>query len=177
MANGRRKPAGIDSWSLHQPAYAGRSPKCLYLRGHLEALAIFACQHGVGFLVAEEGFLRRIERQLATDATLGFIQADAIVLEMLFHALEGFAGILVLGERLGRLAERLLLAETIADVAQVTQRTGQMAFENVGVEIRSLAAADGLDEVAEMILAAAELLDNLALGRVGDGTTVARTNH
>src|SRR6185437_5381523 len=76
-----------------------------------------------------------------------------------------------------RLAERLLLAETIADVAQVTQRTGQMAFENVGVEIRSLAAADGLDEVAEMILAAAELLDNLALGRVGDGTTVARTNH
>ncbi len=45
-----------------------------------------------------------------------------------------------------------------------------MAFENVGVEVFDFAAAHGFDEIAEVILAAAELLDDLALVREGGGT-------
>ena len=77
------------------------------------------------------------------------------------------------------LAERLFRAEAIADVAQVAQCAGQMAFQNVAVQVSTLAAAHGLDEVAEVVARRRlELLDDLALGgerrrrRSSSGTTM-----
>ena len=147
--------------------------RIIFYLGHLEAFAVFTGQHGVGFLVALESLLRRVEIQLAADATFDRVEVDLVVLEVLFHALETLARVLVLGERSWFLAERLLVAEAIADVAQVAQRAGQMALQNVGVEILDFAAADGLDEIAEVIVAAGELLDDLAIVAVGDGVAVA----
>src|SRR5579884_726839 len=128
--------------------------RALHLRRHLESLAIFAGQQGVGLFVIDKNLLGRLHSQLAADAALDCAEVDLVVLEVLFHALEGFASVLVLGEGLRRLAERLFVTEAIADVAQMAQGAGEMAFENVGVEVLDLAAADGLDEVAIMVFAA-----------------------
>src|SRR6516165_4492927 len=145
--------------------------------GHLEAPAVFARQHRVGFLVAKESLLGRVKIQLAADAAFDRVEVDLVVFEVLLHTLETIAGILVLGERFWFLAERLLVAEAIADVAQMAQGAGQMALQNVGVEILDLAAADSLDEIAEVVLAAAELGDDLTLGREGDGVAVTGADH
>src|SRR5262249_47809923 len=91
------------------------------------------------------------------------------------EARPGGLRLLVVAEHLGRLglAEALLGAEAVADVAQVAQGAEQVAFENVGVEVLDLATAHGLDEVAEVILAAGELLDDLAVVADGDAGSVA----
>src|SRR5262249_44657716 len=52
------------------------------------------------------------------------------------------------------------LAETVADIAQVAQGAGQVALLDLGVELFLLAAADRLDEVAEVVLATVEGLDD-----------------
>ena len=54
---------------------------------------------------------------------------------MLFHPQEGLGGFLVVAERLAVLVERLFLAEPVADVAEMAQGAGQVAFENVAVQI------------------------------------------
>jgi hypothetical protein len=51
----------------------------------------------------------------------------------------------------------------MADVAGVAEGAGEMAFEDVGVQIFHAAAAAGVDEVFEVILAAFEFLDLLAI--------------
>src|SRR5438552_907263 len=51
-----------------------------------------------------------------------------------------------------------------------------MAFQDVGVEVFNFPAADRLDEVAEVVLAAAKPLDDLAIGPVGDAARVAGTD-
>src|SRR5579875_751103 len=152
------------SWGAYAPQLRNLGMRALHLRRHLESLAIFAGQQGVGLFVIDKNLLGRLHSQLAADAALDCAEVDLVVLEVLFHALEGFASVLVLGEGLRRLAERLFVTEAIADVAQMAQGAGEMAFENVGVEVLDLAAADGLDEVAIMVFAAVEFLDDLALG-------------
>ena len=53
------------------------------------------------------------------------------------------------------LADRRLGAEPVADVGQVAQGGRQVALVDVAVQVLVLAAADGLDEVVEVVLVAA----------------------
>src|SRR5205814_10282898 len=48
--------------------------------------------------------------------------------------------------------ERLIATQDVANVAEVAQGAGEMAFEDVGVKVGALAAAHGFNEVAEVIL-------------------------
>src|SRR5260370_42590695 len=48
-----------------------------------------------------------------------------------------------------------------------------MTFKDVGVQVRGAPAADGLHEVAEVVIAAFELADNLAVGPHGNPGRVA----
>ena len=58
---------------------------------------------------------------------------------------------------------RDLLAETIRDVAGMANSSGEVAFEDLGVESFPSAAADHLNEIDKMIAAATERLDLFAL--------------
>ena len=71
---------------------------------------------------------------------------------MLFHALERFAGGLVVAKGLRLLAEGDLRAEPIGNVAQVAKRRRAMPFEDFGVEFFTFAAPDAVDEVGEMLV-------------------------
>ena len=59
-------------------------------------------------------------------------------------------GFLVVAEGPGRLVERNFLAQPVGDVRQVAESGGVVPFEDVGVQVLDLAAADGRDEVAEV---------------------------
>ena len=93
---------------------------------------------------------------------------------MLLHALEGVGG-----EGLGfdlflDLIRRLLLAEAVADVAGVAERAGEVAFQDVGVQVVDAAAAAGIDEVFEVVVRAFPFLDDLAVFVIGGGAGVVR---
>ena len=71
----------------------------------------------------------------------------------------------------------VLLAQVLRDVAQVAKRCRQVAFPGVGVQILGVAAGTGVDEIAEVVAAAFELLDHVHVLVVGDAvacTFVAR---
>src|SRR5205085_11968991 len=55
-----------------------------------------------------------------------------------------------------------LFAQAVGNIGSVTKRAGEVAFQNVSVQICMLSAADGLDEVGKMILTALEHFDLLA---------------
>ena len=59
----------------------------------------------------------------------------------------------------------------------MAEGAGEVAFEDVGVEVCLLAAANGLDEVGKMVAAAGKLLDFLALLVVGNGVGIAGHEH
>ena len=92
--------------------------------------------------------------ELAAEAVGEAVELQAVVAgEVFFHPGEGLVSLGVVAERLGLLVERLRLAEPVRDVGQVAEGAGVVAFEDVGVEVVGLAAADGGDEVAEVALA------------------------
>ena len=92
----------------------------------------------------------RVEEQLAADPVFGLVQRHLVLLQVLVHPLERLGRFLVVAERL-RPCRTAALAEAVADVAQVAQRARQVAFQDVAVQVFELAAADGLDEVAEVV--------------------------
>src|SRR5262249_32612238 len=116
--------------------------------------------------------------QLETQLVRRLVERHLVVLEVRLHPGEGLVGFLVVAEGHGRLAERLRLAEPIADIAQVAQGAGQVAVEDVGVQLFSLATPYRLDEVAivQLIAAAAEAFDLLAVIGEGDAAEVVRAD-
>src|SRR5207245_2526867 len=104
-----------------------------------------------------------INYQLAADLLGRCIEWHTVGLEMLLHAGQSFVGVLVVAKGFALLVERLRLAEAVADVAEVAQGAREMTFEDIGVQLLHLAAADGLEEIAEVIAAAAEFLDHLTV--------------
>jgi hypothetical protein len=81
------------------------------------------------------------------------------------------SGQLVVAEGLRVLVEANRFAQAVRDVAQVGQQRGTMAIEDLAVQLVPLAAADAVDEVAEMEPpqvgepAGRSALDRLALPR------------
>ena len=61
----------------------------------------------------------------------------------------------------------------MADVTGVAEGTGEVAFEDIGIEVLRVPAADSLDEVAEVIAAALEFLDQLIVVIIGLHCAVA----
>ncbi len=95
--------------------------------------------------------MARINRQATAHTQFGLGQIQLhVILEMLRRSLQGLQCRRVTFKRrqLGR--ERRTTPQPIGNIGQVTQRAGIVTFQNVGVEIRLLAAADGGDEVAEV---------------------------
>ena len=73
----------------------------------------------------------------------------------------------------GNFAHRNFGAQPVRDVAQVAQGARQVAFFDVGVQIFDAPAADGGEEVDEVVAAGVELLDHLAVEIEGDAAGVA----
>src|SRR5262249_29414339 len=117
-----------------RPRAPSTSPDRSELRRHLEAFAVLARQHRVGFLVADELLVGRVDLELATQLVVLPGQLDLVVLEVLAHAPEGRLRLLVAAQRLGVLVEGLVSAQAQADVTQVAQRAGQVAFRHLGIE-------------------------------------------
>src|SRR3989442_644837 len=77
--------------------------------------------------------------------------------------LQRFDRFLVVSEGRSRLVEGRVRAKAITDIRQVAQGARQVALFDVGIQVARLVGANGLDEVAEVIAAAGELLDLLTL--------------
>src|SRR5258706_73233 len=90
---------------------------------------------------------------------------------------EGFARTAFAFDRWAVFARLLLRAGPIGNVAGVAERAGEMAFEDVSVEVFLIAAAHRLEKVAMMILAALEFLDLLTLLIAGNGARIIRHHH
>src|SRR5438132_397225 len=101
-----------------------------------------------------------------------------IILDVCLRSGQLVVGVLVVPGRLGWHAERLLGVETIADSGEVAHGTGQVAFQDIGIQVLSFAAAHGFDEIAvvSVIVLAVELLDNLAIAAESDSALVVGTN-
>ena len=61
----------------------------------------------------------RIDGELAADLVGGLVERNAVGLEMLLHPGQGFVGFLVVAKGFALLAERLRLAQAVADVAEM----------------------------------------------------------
>src|SRR5438552_12439057 len=77
------------------------------LLGYREALAVFAGQQSIRFLVVDERLGLDIDGQAAADAVGGLVQGNLVFLQVLFHAGERLVGFLVVAEGPGILAEGL----------------------------------------------------------------------
>src|SRR6516225_2144981 len=97
----------------------------------------------------------------------GLIQRHPVGPEVFFHTGKGLTGFRIVAECSRLLAEGLHLAESVTNVAEVTQRTGNVSLQNIGVQILGLTAAHRLDEVAVVVAAGAEALNLLAIPREG----------
>src|SRR5262249_42294712 len=103
-------------------------------RRYLEALAILARQHLVRFLVVDECLALGLQRQLAAKVILRLVQRQLVLLEVLDQLGERLRRRLVAVECLALRTEGGLLAQAIADVAEVAHRTGEVALQDVGME-------------------------------------------
>ena len=157
-----RVPSLASSKNSQIPTCALRA----YPIGHHERLAVGAGQEPVRFGVVDERLGRRVDVELAAEPVIQAVERDAVVLEVFFHAGEGLVGFLVVAEGLGRLVERDLVAQPVRDIGQVAERGRVVAFEDVGVEVLDLAAADGGDEVGEVPVARPAL--SVDLDEVGE---------
>src|SRR6185503_4022592 len=81
----------------------------LHLVRNLVRLAVFAREHGVGFFVPDEALGLRVHLEGHPEACLGAFEIHVIDLEMLRHAVKGFAKELVALDALLDLVRILLL--------------------------------------------------------------------
>src|ERR1051325_1659720 len=146
------------------------------LRHHV-GLAVITPEHFVGLVIADETFRLRIHLQEHAQAGLRDLEVDVVGLEMFLHPAKGFRGVPVAFDLLANLVRAHLLAETIGEVARVAKRAGKVAFENVRVQVATLPAAHGLDEILEMILGARPFLDLVALLVIGRRAGIVGNKH
>ena len=97
--------------------------------------------------------------------------------EVINHAIDGLQGAVILFHHIANILHAGVFAYAMADVAGVAEGTGEVAFEDVGIEVPRGSTADSLDEVAEVIAAALEFLDQLVVINVGlNGALAANGN-
>ena len=130
--------------------------------GHLnncrddERFAVLAREESVGLFIVDEFFGFAVHFQERAESSLRHVEVDVVGGKMLFKACQSFERGRVGFERLADFILAGLFAQTIRDVRRVAEGAGEMPFENVGIQVGVFSAADGFDEVSEMILASSE---------------------
>ena len=105
----------------------------------------------VGLGVPGEPFGLGVHLQELAERGGGLGEVHTIGAEVRLHPLEAVEGIRVAFQLFAHLLRRSIFAEAVGDVAGVAKGAGQMAFQDVRVQIRDLAAADGVDEVLVVV--------------------------
>ena len=144
--------------------------------GDDERLAVEAREKEVGGGVADELFGVLVEAKFGAELIGGAQGIDADGLGVFKDGSEGVGDDFGFAEGGGWLGKGVLPAESVGDVAEVAEGAGVVAFEDVGVLLAAVAAADGVDEVfkdvalvelevdvAEVLAVAAPVFKELAL--------------
>ena len=138
---------------------AAGSPLASDFRRDHKGLPVIARQQLVRLPVADEPLGLWVHLQHRAQRGRRLLQVHVVGGQVLFHAAQRLGQVLVALDRLANFVGRLGLAQPIGDVAGVAQRAGEVAFQDVGVQVARLAAAHGVNEVGEVAGAARELLD------------------
>ena len=143
--------------------------------------------------VADELFGLRVEFQVLAEGELVGGNIDVVRGEMRGEAVEGIRGILAVLELVLDRTGRGLLAEAVGDVAGVAERAGDVAVEDLAVQVGGLPAAHAVEEVGVVVFGVdggwhlgpglvfalrfggfGKLLNLFPVGIVGDGVVVVR---
>src|ERR1035441_8962826 len=127
--------------------------------GHHERLPVFAREHLIGLGVVYEALSLRVHLQDRAQRGRRLLEINIVGRQVLFHATEALGQVLVALHGLANFFGRLGLAAPVGDVARVAQRAGQVALQDVGVQVAWLAAAHRVNEVGEVAGGARELLN------------------
>src|SRR5436190_433172 len=97
---------------------------------------------------------------------------------MFFHPAHRLGRVLVVLDRVVDLLGRLLPAKPVGNISRVAESAGEMSFQDVPVQVGNFPAANGFDEIREVISTAVELSDFLAVlvMRAGFAVTVGDEN-
>lgn len=144
--------------------------------GDDEWLAVKAGQKEVGRRVAYELFGVFVEMEFGAESVGRAQGIDADGFGVFKNGAQGVCDDFGFAEGGGWVGEGVLPAEFVGDVAKVAKGAGVVAFEDVGVLLAAIAAADGVDEVfkdvaflelevdiAEVLAGAASVFKELAL--------------
>ena len=124
----------------------------LHLLRDDEWLPSSALQQRVCRVVVDELLSLRIKFQEFAESQLILPGIDAIRLQMSRESVEGILRFLVTLELLANNFRRHLFADAVGDVARVAKSAGDVAVDDLPVEVRDLAAAHGFQEIRVMIL-------------------------
>jgi hypothetical protein len=133
-----------------------------HLIRHDEGWTILVLEHGVGGVLIDEALGLAVHLEDGAEGKHVLGEIDLVFPQVFLHALKAFGGEGVAFDLFHDRFRLLFLAETIADIRGVAQGAGEMAFEDVGVQIVHPAAAAGIDEVFEVVFTAFEFLHLLA---------------
>lgn len=117
--------------------------------GNDERLAVEAREKEIGGSVADELFGGLVEVKFGAELVGGAQGIDADGLGVFEDGSEGVGDDFGFAEGGGWVGEGIFPAESVGDVAEVAEGAGVVAFEDVGVLLAAIAAADGVDEVFE----------------------------
>ncbi len=144
--------------------------------GDDEGFAVKAREEEVGGSVANELFGVLVDAEFGAELVGGARGIDADGLGVFEDGSEGVGDDFGFAEGGGWVGEGILPAESVGDVAKVAEGAGVVAFQDVGVLLAAVAAADGVDEVfkdvavvelevdfAEVLAVALSVFEELAL--------------
>lgn len=115
--------------------------------GDDEGFAVEAGEEEVGGGVADELFGVFVDAEFGAELVGGSQGIDADGFGVFEDGSEGVGDDFGFAECGGWLGEGIFPAESVGDVAKVAKGAGVVAFEDVGVLLAAVAAADGVDEV------------------------------
>src|SRR5882762_3893115 len=153
LINRGRKLPSTSSRLPRQKWQASHSYVLDFLGDH-KWFAVFTCEQCVRFAITSELFRFAVHLQKSAQGSLGHVELHVVRRKMFFEAGKRFQRRRIGFKRFANRVLARLFAQTVRDVRGMTKRAGEVAFQNVGVQICVFSAADGVDEVRKMILAA-----------------------
>lgn len=112
-----------------------------------EGLAVETGEEEVGGGVTDELFGVFVEAEFGAELICGAMRIDADGLGVFEDGSERVGDDFGFAEGGGWVGEGIFPAESVGDVAEVAEGAGVVAFEDVGVLLAAIAAADGVNEV------------------------------
>src|SRR5262245_35093773 len=96
---------------------------------------------------------------------------------MFLHSANGLGKILVGSNSVSYWLWRLFAAEVVGNVARVTERTGEVTFKDIALEVCVLSAAHRIDEILVMAGGPGKLLRFLPLRVINDRRIIIGDYH